>query len=297
MKSLEIEHSVREKSNNIGERHGFTASGQLSSSTKTDPTQDIVLLPDRKIDADSKNDGAIAPAWPIFRSLLADLLLLENQVPFFVLDELFKLLLQSPNDEEKLASDDDDDGGGGGGNTAKYGVGDADPSVPREKHFPSKEGDEHRWARQRGCQACGSSGRPEVKCKPKNYAESFLDVTFHNGVIEIPTLILYPHTQTTLRNIIAFEQCFGAEDNKLTHISHYVIMMAFLIGGTTDISTLQDEEIIINWLGSQEEVLGVFKQLRTEVVDTAYDPFAELYDDVNSYRQVAVEQVSGDLKA
>ncbi|KAK1278955.1 putative UPF0481 protein [Acorus gramineus] len=115
-----------------------------------------------------------------------------------------------------------------------------------------------------------------VKFKPKNNAKSFLDVTFQKGVMEIPTLILYPYTQTTLRNIIAFEQCFGGE-KKITHISHYVIMMAFLIGDSTDISTLMDEEIVINWLGSQEEVLGVFKQLRSEV------------------STVAAAQVSGDF--
>ncbi|KAK1292633.1 hypothetical protein QJS10_CPB17g01064 [Acorus calamus] len=128
-----------------------------------------------------------------------------------------------------------------------------------------------------------------VKFRPKKNAKSFLDVTFQNGVMEIPSLILYPYTQTTLRNIIAFEQSFG-EQGELTHISHYVIMMAFLIGGSTDISTLQDEEIIINWLGSQEEVLGVFKQLRSEVIDNARDKFTELYNQINKYRRLRLNR-------
>ncbi|KAK1278952.1 hypothetical protein QJS04_geneDACA007092 [Acorus gramineus] len=124
-----------------------------------------------------------------------------------------------------------------------------------------------------------------VRFIPKYQTKTFLDVTFdyQKGVMEIPPLILYPYTQTTLRNIIAFEQCFGGEED-LLHISHYVIMMAFLICTPGDISKLQDEEIITNWLGSQKEVLNVFKQLRGEVVDVSTDHYADVYKKVNQFR-------------
>ncbi|KAK1293108.1 UPF0481 protein [Acorus calamus] len=329
--------------------------------------EDIVLLPDQQQPAE--NNGAIAPAWPIFRSLVADLLLLENQIPFFILDELFKLLLLSTDDEKTLANNDDEEKE----TLANVALGTliraypgkkyffeyepkdetkihhllhlfylaiALPLVPDESTVPAPEGPMMKFKKmmsnlwQRGFlpsylrstnrasasdgpmmtkfkkmmgdlwrplrprpSASQSKGIPSVtelkkagvKFKPKNNANSFLDVTFQKGVMEIPTLILYPYTQTTLRNIIAFEQCLGG-DKRHTHISHYVIMMAFLIGDGTDISTLMDEEIVINWLGSQEEVLGVFKQLRSEVVDTSNDKFATLYNEVNSYRQLQLHK-------
>ncbi|KAK1282506.1 UPF0481 protein [Acorus calamus] len=286
--------------------------------------EDIILLPhpdheqQQPAAGSNENDGAIPPAWPIFEALLADLLLLENQVPFFVLDELFKLLRSDDDDDdEKLVdmalrtlillypgtqyfflldntsntkihhllhlfylaivshSHQSESSTGGGGPMTTM--------INKIWHPRSRT-----WGAQtKGIPSVTELKELGVKFKPKKIAMSFLNVTFdfQKGVMEIPPLILYPYTQTTLRNIIAFEQCFGAGENNLTHISHYVILVAFLVGSSADISALQDEEIVLNWLGSQEEVLTVLKQLRSEVVDTAKDRFADMYNQINMYRR------------
>ncbi|KAK1304631.1 UPF0481 protein [Acorus calamus] len=125
-----------------------------------------------------------------------------------------------------------------------------------------------------------------VKFKTKE-AQSFMDLEFRDGVMEIPTLILYPYTQTIFHNIIAFEQCFTTkvEPQTTAHISHYVMLMDFLIGNTRDIVTLQDKEIITNWLGSQDEVVRVFNHLRRGVIDFSRDYFSDIYSEVNEYRR------------
>ncbi|KAK1307469.1 UPF0481 protein [Acorus calamus] len=291
-----------------------------------DNLEDIALLPhpdDEQQPAaasSNENDGAIPPAWPIRKSLLADLLLLENQLPFFVLDELFKLLRSDDDYFDELVD------------LASYTLlllypgtqyfyGPVLRSNSRIHHFlhlfyltivsnQSKSSTHDGglmakmmnkcWCpniRRRGIPSVTELEKSGVKFKPNKDAQSILDVTFdfQKGEMKIPPLILYSYTQTTLRNIIAFEQCFGAGCNELTRISDYVILVDFLVGSSADISTLQDKGIVLNWLGSQEEVLTVLKQLRSEIVGTNKDKFADMYNQINMYREIPLNKYRATL--
>ncbi|KAK1259032.1 hypothetical protein QJS04_geneDACA010145 [Acorus gramineus] len=154
-----------------------------------------------------------------------------------------------------------------------------------------------RRIRRRGIPSVTELEKSGIKFRANNSAESFLDVTFdfQKGVMRIPPLILYTYTQTTLRNIIAFEQCFGARYDKPTRISNYVILVDFLVVSSADISTLQDNGIVLNWFGSQEEVLTVLKQLRSEVVGTAKDNFVDMYSQINMYRKIPMHKYRATL--
>ncbi|KAK1318033.1 hypothetical protein QJS10_CPB04g00983 [Acorus calamus] len=100
-----------------------------------------------------------------------------------------------------------------------------------------------------------------VKLKVINNARSFLDVKFHGGVMKIPTLLLHDNSELTFRNLIAFEQCYLHTG---LHVSHYAIFMECLINNPQDVSILQEEEIILNHLGSEEEAARLFNKLAME---------------------------------
>ncbi|KAK1319567.1 putative UPF0481 protein [Acorus calamus] len=102
-----------------------------------------------------------------------------------------------------------------------------------------------------------------VKFQVKKNATSFLDVTFHDGLMEIPTLELYDSSESILRNLIAFEQCYP---NTGCHVTSYTHFMDFLVNSPHDISILQQKEIILNWLSGEEEAAHLFNQLNIDVI-------------------------------
>ncbi|KAK1293203.1 hypothetical protein QJS10_CPB17g01122 [Acorus calamus] len=60
----------------------------------------------------------------------------------------------------------------------------------------------------------------------KNTRSSFLDVSFRNGVMEIPKLCIFESTMPLVRKLIAFEQCYPLTRN---HVKFYVVLMQFLL--------------------------------------------------------------------
>ncbi|KAI6681441.1 hypothetical protein NL676_035322 [Syzygium grande] len=76
-----------------------------------------------------------------------------------------------------------------------------------------------------------------------------LDIKFKNGVLEIPRLGLYHTTESYFRNIIAFEQCYYRDDS---YLIDYMAFMDNLINTPGDANLLIDKEIIENWLGNED---------------------------------------------
>ncbi|KAJ0047035.1 hypothetical protein Pint_05759 [Pistacia integerrima] len=63
------------------------------------------------------------------------------------------------------------------------------------------------------------------------WADSILDITFSNGVLEIPPLLLHETTEIIFRNLVSFEQCFPSYSPIVTS---YAIFMDKLIHTETD---------------------------------------------------------------
>ncbi|KAK1277776.1 hypothetical protein QJS04_geneDACA022166 [Acorus gramineus] len=120
-----------------------------------------------------------------------------------------------------------------------------------------------------------------VRFKVKKNAMSFLDVTFHDGLMEIPTLALYEGSESKLRNLIAFEQCYP---NTICHVTFYLLFMDFLVNSPHDILILQQKEIILNWLSSEEEATHLFKQINREVTwNLRKNYLSDVYDGVTRF--------------
>ncbi|XP_010503685.1 PREDICTED: UPF0481 protein At3g47200-like [Camelina sativa] len=96
--------------------------------------------------------------------------------------------------------------------------------------------------------------------------DRFWDIQFRNGYLEIPKLLIHDGTKSLFSNLIAFEQCHIESSNDITS---YIIFMDNLIDSSEDVSYLHYCGIIEHWLGSDSEVADLFNRLCQEV---AFDP-------------------------
>ncbi|KAB2619142.1 hypothetical protein D8674_015011 [Pyrus ussuriensis x Pyrus communis] len=89
---------------------------------------------------------------------------------------------------------------------------------------------------------------------------NLFDIKFSDGILEIPTLIVADNTDRTLRNLLAFEQRHKREDDCLTS---YVFLLKRLAKTPKDVELLVEHGIIVNWLGSTKKISTLLHDLGT----------------------------------
>lgn len=115
----------------------------------------------------------------------------------------------------------------------------------------------------------------------KRKTDRFWDIKFKNGVLKIPRLLIHDGTKSLFLNLIAFEQCHLDCTNDITS---YVIFMDNLINSPEDVAYLHYYGIIEHWLGSDAEVADLFNRLCQEVVFDINDSYlSPLSEEVNRY--------------
>ncbi|KAK9288249.1 hypothetical protein L1049_016699 [Liquidambar formosana] len=228
----------------------------------------------------------------IFCSLRLNMILLENQLPFFVLQQLFNIVPLPRQCTQSLT---------------ELAFRFFESIIPKDKHdkhvFQEKfnlEGNHlldliHNCLlptisrvrpKKVGVQKrldCATKLQEEgIKFNDKT-AHSLLDVRFVNGVIEIPPMKILHYTETLLRNLVALEQCYGG---CTPHVTSYAFLMKSLVCCEKDVRLLLRREILANSSGSEIEVLDLFKSLYKEndVKDFYYDGLCE---QVNEYRRTS----------
>ncbi|XXG88933.1 hypothetical protein AAC387_Pa12g1064 [Persea americana] len=115
---------------------------------------------------------------------------------------------------------------------------------------------------------------------------SSLDVTFDNGKMMIPPLLIDTFKKSTLRNLVAFEQLypnFSKEFNK--SFTAYVEFMDFIVNTPEDVALLHKEGIIRHFLGSDEKVANFFNDLNQDVFVKSNHYLAPLYKNVHEYQK------------
>ncbi|XP_068651538.1 UPF0481 protein At3g47200-like [Aristolochia californica] len=114
----------------------------------------------------------------------------------------------------------------------------------------------------------------------KGKGENFLDIKFSKGVMEIPYVDIDDFTNTFLRNMIAYEQIHRPE--RLC-FSLYTLFMDDLINTTKDVDELTKKGIIENSLGSDEDVTVLFNQMGKGTIVSWDDHSLELTEEINRY--------------
>ncbi|KAE7999644.1 hypothetical protein FH972_004051 [Carpinus fangiana] len=108
----------------------------------------------------------------------------------------------------------------------------------------------------------------------------FWDIKFNGGVLEIPQLYIYYDTKSLLLNLIAFEKC---HPECIKNVTCYVLFMDNLIKSAKDVAYLRSRGIITG-LESNAEVADLFNGLCKEIVFSGGCSYlCELSRDVNWY--------------
>ncbi|XP_042386953.1 UPF0481 protein At3g47200-like [Zingiber officinale] len=230
------------------------------------------------------------------RVVARDILMLENQLPFFLLETLYKaafppgpsfrsltlefirghfsinLKLPKDNDNETfhhiihlfLSCIDP---------TTNHGNGNSNESST----FGNRLVHDISWIPR--ATACNEA---TIRFQRKRNAKSFLDITFHNGILEIPQLKIDDHTSWLLRNLIAYEQC--STDSKF-HVTSYLMFMNHFINTAADVERLRSRNIIIDSLrvGTQE-IATLFTNLVTNVSNSDDSYIKGVLIDIRKYQ-------------
>ncbi|PIN08120.1 hypothetical protein CDL12_19313 [Handroanthus impetiginosus] len=195
----------------------------------------------------------------MWSDLLHDMLLLENQLPIYVIDNLFNFVDHSFLNRitlHDLAHEFFKD----------FLLFLHNPPVPLNRKrssllFPAMNFQYTRSAtelKQAGVKFCHVEDG------------DFFDVVFINGELRLPILIVNDLTETFFGNIIAFEQCGYCWRD----ITSYVILMDSLINTPEDVDLLVNHGIIKNELGESEAEV---------VTETDEFYFAKVCGNLNKY--------------
>ncbi|PWA55721.1 hypothetical protein CTI12_AA425290 [Artemisia annua] len=120
-----------------------------------------------------------------------------------------------------------------------------------------------------------------VKFKANPQAESFLDIKFQNGLLLIPQINMDDFYSSFFLNCVAFEQCYSHCSKDITT---YVVFMGCLMNTSTDVGLLSEKKIIENYFGTDKEIAKFFKNVGKDVAfDTRNNYLIGLFSELNSY--------------
>lgn len=116
--------------------------------------------------------------------------------------------------------------------------------------------------------------------KAKDYT-SLMDIKFVGGVLRIPQLNIYYETESQFRNLVAYEQYLP--DGEPRFVSDYTFFLHCLINTPDDVELLRRRGIIGNCLGNDEEVSLMFNRLGKSILTSSKFSYSQTFADVNRH--------------
>ncbi|XP_015065879.1 UPF0481 protein At3g47200-like [Solanum pennellii] len=264
----------------------------------------------------ARNDPVFAMRGSM-HSIQRDMIMIENQIPLFILDRLYGIQSDMPHEkgivarlalrffdplmptDEPLTKSDLTKLESSMGRSASF-----DPladlaglhcldvfrrSLLQTGPKPTPRTWIKRWShssrvadkrRQQMIHSVSELKEAGVKFK-KRKTDRFWDVKFKKGILKMPRLLIHDGTKSLFLNLIAFEQCHLDCTNDITS---YVIFLDNLIDSPEDVKYLHYCGIIEHWLGNDAEVADLFNRLCQEVVFDVNDSYlSQLSEQINRY--------------
>uniref|UniRef100_A0A1J3E6U6 UPF0481 protein n=1 Tax=Noccaea caerulescens TaxID=107243 RepID=A0A1J3E6U6_NOCCA len=251
----------------------------------------LFFIVSRKVELTGKDDPIFRMPW-ILPTIRSDLLLLENQIPLFLLEALFVTSRISPS---------------GGLNRMAFKFFRYSTQLPerswqsnceikakhlldliRQTFIPftstnqvslSVPSDSNPFLR-----LITSARRLRNKgilLTARKKADTLLDIQLKNGVLEIPPLVLDDFIGQVFLNFVAFEQFYGYCSN---HITSYVAFMGCLMNDEDDARFLNKKGIMENYFETDEEVSRFFKSVGKDAAfDISRSYLAEVFQGLNKH--------------
>ncbi|KAL5175423.1 UPF0481 protein [Glycine soja] len=265
------------------------------------------------LDSDRENSGnngsILLKPW-LTTNVRLDLLLLENQLPFFVLDHLFDLSMQSYTSlslpgEGKMAIPSFIaltfgyfsfyDTSNLRSNLSSHGV--------EIKHFtdllrtfhlqhPQQSRDVETVEHLPSAAELSEAG---VRFKANTTSTCcLLDLKFSGGVLEIPQLKVQDWTELIFRNMVALEQCHYPDHSFVTD---YVAVLDFLVNTSRDVDVLVQKGVLVNWLGDSDSVADIFNGLWKNVTHINFSShYIELSQKLNAFCRNPCHKLKSTLR-
>ncbi|KAL5721144.1 hypothetical protein ACHQM5_013740 [Ranunculus cassubicifolius] len=217
-------------------------------------------------------DPIFTTRW-MLRTLQRDLLMLENQLPFFVLEKLFEIT--SLGKEPSLME-----------LTLEF----FNPLMPREKELLKVETEDEishlldlyrtsflssvvsRKSKGTGSHAHAEEGQL-IHCATelqearvtfmKTKDSDLFDIQFKDGLLKIPILRIDDNTVPMFLNFVAHEQC---DEDEEPYFTHHFMFLDSLVNAANDVSILHKNGIINHVLGSDKDIATFFNKLGREIV-------------------------------
>lgn len=118
-----------------------------------------------------------------------------------------------------------------------------------------------------------------------------LEINFNpnNGVLEMPVLIMWHHTETFFRNVMAYELYNHSTDGHKRTISDYMCFMDDLINTEEDVKQLVRHGVIQNWLESDNAVADLFNSVTKHILAN-YSSYSDTCKKLNTFRNNTVRK-------
>ncbi|KAK9220961.1 hypothetical protein WN944_009385 [Citrus x changshan-huyou] len=120
-----------------------------------------------------------------------------------------------------------------------------------------------------------------------------LEITFNKGILEIPLLTIYDTTEGLFRNLHAFEtvHCDSC------YINDYIIMMKNLVVTANDAELLVQNGVIDNWTGDSQAVSIFLRNLDRQATLYANNfRYSDLVQDLKTYCRYPLHKWKANLK-
>jgi hypothetical protein len=250
----------------------------------------------RKANKDFKDPLATIPRAVPY--VYGDLLLLQNQIPFSVLEKLFETSKQLPEESNDSLS--------------LFALQFFNKVMPRPKGVIEKflnqlpvpdqkplhlldlvrssflmpdpvpvppKNNEGNIQSRRLIQSVTRLRRAGIQLKLTRKADSFLDVKFKNGVINMPNIVIDHCMKTFLENCVAFEELHKTCSKQFTV---YATFLDCLVDTKWDVDHLCEQNIFDSYLGNDDDVVQFINNMGK---DLAFDDdqfyLSQLFEDVN----------------
>ncbi|KAI3669026.1 hypothetical protein L6452_40245 [Arctium lappa] len=102
-----------------------------------------------------------------------------------------------------------------------------------------------------------------------------------NPILRMPVLRIQNYTELVFRNLIAYEQLSPC--GLLHYVTSYAIAMDLLIDNHEDVARLVKSKVIINTIGSNEEAAKLINDMRKEI-SCPHFLYTEVWEQMNKYR-------------
>jgi hypothetical protein len=243
--------------------------------------------------------------YPPYKSIdvRVDICLLENQLPFFILDELSRLSTIIGNSPKATLIE----------LTHWFFSCEWGPwavwenlgsiEISEVKHLVDFLTIYHRPTEQQPIEELEVLTAPSVKDLHQagvkfvlSSRKNLLDIKFdrNKGRLEIPRLKLDGRTEIIIRNMQAFEQCHGLKHG---YVGDYICLMGLFLGASKDVEILVENRIVDNCLPSNEEVVQLFYNLNKQnSVWSGTFLFKGLIKDLNAFCERPWNKWKANLK-